>query len=182
MKSLIRSSIIGSIFTLIAGTLLHFAYEFFGENYFVSLFSPINESIWEHLKLLFFPVLVYTIWESLTKKEYSPYFFTANMIGLLCGLISIPLLYYIYTSILGTNYLWLDIATFIIGIIITFFVRSYLLVNNKISNRMVILALLIFLVFILSEFWFTVHPPDSELFRSPTKKTITIIQKKPLQI
>lgn len=182
MKSIIRSSIIGSIFTLIAGTLLHFAYDFFGENFFVSLFSPINESIWEHLKLLFFPVLLYTLWESFLNREYSPYFFAANMIGLLCGLISIPLLYYIYTSILGTNYLWLDIAIFIIGIIITFFVRTYLLINNKISNRMIILALLIFLAFIISDFWFTIHPPDSELFRSPTKKTFSIMKQEPFQI
>lgn len=170
MKTLIRSTVIGSIFTLILGTLLHFAYEFFGENFFVSLFSPINESIWEHLKLLFFPVLLYTLWESITLKEYSPYIFTANMIGLILGLISIPLLYYIYTAILGTNYLWLDISIFIVGIIVTFLVRTYLLVNSKVNNRMVIPALCIFLILIIAFFWFTISPPKSELFRSPDKE------------
>ena len=42
----------------ISGTLLHFAYEISGRNPLVSLFAPINESVWEHYKLAFFPLLV----------------------------------------------------------------------------------------------------------------------------
>ena len=44
--------IIGAVFTIITGTLLHFVYEWSGESLFVGIFSPINESVWEHLKLL----------------------------------------------------------------------------------------------------------------------------------
>ena len=58
----IRSyQIVSAIFVSIVGTLLHFTYKFFGENSFVASFSAVNESVWEHLKLLFFPLLLTTI-------------------------------------------------------------------------------------------------------------------------
>ena len=53
--------IIGAVFTIITGTLLHFVYEWSGESLFVGIFSPINESVWEHLKLLFFPMSVFLL-------------------------------------------------------------------------------------------------------------------------
>ena len=53
--------IIGAVFTIITGTLLHFVYEWSGESLFVGIFSPINESVWEHLKLLFFPMSVWIL-------------------------------------------------------------------------------------------------------------------------
>ena len=51
----------GIIFTLATGTLLHFTYEWSGENPFVALYSPVSESVWEHLKLLFFHQAEYEI-------------------------------------------------------------------------------------------------------------------------
>ena len=46
------------IFISILGTLLHFTYRLSGENRLVAIFSSINESVWEHLKLLYFPMLI----------------------------------------------------------------------------------------------------------------------------
>ena len=42
------------IFVFILGTLLHFTYKLSGENGVVAIFSTVNESTWEHLKLLYF--------------------------------------------------------------------------------------------------------------------------------
>ena len=56
-RQLYYSKITFCILTLILGTLLHFLYEWTGYNYLVGFISPVNESTWEHLKLLFFPVL-----------------------------------------------------------------------------------------------------------------------------
>ena len=55
-KEKIRSYLIFSIiFTFILGTLLHFTYKWSEENAIVGIFSAVNESTWEHLKLLYFP-------------------------------------------------------------------------------------------------------------------------------
>ena len=55
--------LLGILFAIAAGILLHFAYEWSMENPFVALFAPVNESVWEHLKMLFFPVFLYTLFE-----------------------------------------------------------------------------------------------------------------------
>ena len=39
--------------TCALGVLFHFVYDWTGENAVVGLFTPINESTWERLKLLF---------------------------------------------------------------------------------------------------------------------------------
>ena len=48
----------GFIFTGVVGTLLHFFFDWTGKNVIVALFSAVNESIWEHLKLLFYPTVI----------------------------------------------------------------------------------------------------------------------------
>lgn len=42
------------ILTAALGTACHFAFDFFGESRLIAPFVPVNESTWEHLKLLFF--------------------------------------------------------------------------------------------------------------------------------
>ena len=44
------------IFIFILGTLLHFTYDLSNGNQIIATFSSINESVWEHLKLLYFPI------------------------------------------------------------------------------------------------------------------------------
>lgn len=61
MKHLKHYTIIGIIFATIMGTLAHFLYDWSGKNRVVGLFTPVNESVWEHMKLLFFPMLLYTL-------------------------------------------------------------------------------------------------------------------------
>lgn len=56
MDKIKKYQIISSIFVCILGTLLHFTYKVFGENSFVASFSAVNESVWEHLKLLYFSI------------------------------------------------------------------------------------------------------------------------------
>ena len=89
--------IIGAVFTIITGTLLHFVYEWSGESLFVGIFSPINESVWEHLKLLFFPMSVWIlIGYFIFGKKFKTYIPSA-VIGILSGMILIPMWFYTYT-------------------------------------------------------------------------------------
>ena len=58
-RHLYHYTIAGILFTAIAGTLLHFAYEYSMENPLVAMFAPVNESTWEHMKLVFLPMNLY---------------------------------------------------------------------------------------------------------------------------
>ena len=72
-KEVLKKSTLGGIlWTLMIGTLSHFFYQWSGENFFVGLLSPVNETIWEHLKLLFFPALFYMLGEKVWLEERYP--------------------------------------------------------------------------------------------------------------
>ena len=59
----------GFALTSVGGTLLHFLYEWTGESKIAALFSGVNESTWEHMKLLFWPMLLYAIVQSFFFKD-----------------------------------------------------------------------------------------------------------------
>ncbi len=141
MKYLKRYAIIGIFFVLITGTLAHFLYDWSGNNYIVGLFTPINESIWEHMKLLFF--------------------------GIIIGTLLIPIFFYAYTSILGKDTFILDIGTFILSIIIAFWLSYKLTLSCKLETYTLLLCGLICILFI-SFMIFTYNPPETRIFKDPT--------------
>ena len=61
MKELKSYTIAGIFFVLILGCLSHFFYEWSSNNFIVGLFAPVSESTWEHMKLIFFPMLLYSL-------------------------------------------------------------------------------------------------------------------------
>lgn len=173
MKKLKYAELIGIVFTIIVGCLLHFAFEWSGNNQFVALFSAVNESTWEHLKLLFFPYLIYAILEYIyIGKEY-PNFVTAKCIGVICGLVLIPILFYAYTYILGTNYFILDISIFIIAVIVSYIVSYNILLNTDFKLNIICALILIFIT--IAFFIFTFNPPMCFIFLDPITNSYGII-------
>lgn len=165
-KRLFRCTLSGILFTSILGTLSHFLYKWSGNNLYVGLFTPVNESTWEHMKLLFFPMLIYFIFEKLMLEKYPPSLFCANIIALFIGTILIPVIFYTYTGTLGFHLAPLDIATFYVSVIAAFLLRYYLFKKkiSKIHCQWLTAAVLLILICFLI---FTSCPPDIGLFRVP---------------
>ena len=92
-----------AILSLIAGVLMHFLYEWTEYNYLAGLISPVNESTWEHLKLLFFPVLIFTIFEYFYIGRLFPAFITARTIGCTVGLLFILYVHWHYWRTLSLD-------------------------------------------------------------------------------
>lgn len=61
--SIPRWQLVGFLFTGILGTFLHFLFDITGQAMVAGLFSAVNESIWEHMKLLFYPMLLFVVME-----------------------------------------------------------------------------------------------------------------------
>ena len=74
------------VIAVLAGTGLHFLYDVCPAP-LVGLFAPVNESVWEHLKLLYWPFLAAAF--VLTKDEADG---RKSWCGLLAGLLGAPLL------------------------------------------------------------------------------------------
>ena len=117
----------------LGGTLLHFIYDWTNESPFAALFSGVNESTWEHMKLLFFPLFVFAVVQSFFFKEYDN-FWCVKLIGTLSGLISIPILFYTYNGAFGKSPDWLNITIFFISAAITFLVETRLFKKEKPNN------------------------------------------------
>ena len=98
--------ITGFFFTMVLGTALHFFYHWSNENNFIAWISPVNESTWEHLKLLFTPFSFFTLIEYFSYGKYRTDFFLLKCKSVLLGMVSIIVLFYTYSGILGTHFLF----------------------------------------------------------------------------
>ena len=164
-----KFEIISTIFIIILGTLLHFTYNWSNNNSIVGLYSAINESTWEHLKLVYYPMLITTIIGNILYKQYIPNYICIKVKGIIISMLFIVISFYTYTGIIGTNYAIVNILLFIISIIISQ-LYTYKLINNnyKCNNKYsILILLLLFNCFII----FTFYPPHINLFKDPVTNT-----------
>lgn len=165
-KKLLLFTIIGIIFVSVTGTILHFVYEMSGYHYIAGLFAPVNESTWEHMKLIFFPMLIYTLIIYSPLKSKYPCIGSALSSGILAGTFLIPIIFYTYTGILGFNLFYLDAATFYASVIIAFVISYKIASKCRKTKFSSLLGIAIFILIVLF-FIFTYYPPKIGLFAIP---------------
>lgn len=164
-SSILKFEIISAIFMLVVGTLLHFTFGWSNNNPLIGTFSAVNESTWEHLKLLFFPMLLTTILGYfLIGKNYSN-FLCARLLGILTAILFTISFFYTYTGIIGTNFAFIDISIFFIAVILGELVSYKILLSNFHCNQYVA-GLLIFAL-LISFITFTYFTPKIGLFKDP---------------
>lgn len=152
----------------LAGTLLHFVFAWSGNSPIVALIAPVNESTWEHLKLLFFPMLAAVLLEYAADGKRVSGFLSAKALGILCGMLTIVVLFYTYSGIVGHDILWADIATFLIGTAAAFWIGHRLCSRLPAALSPNWCGILLLLLPALSFAVFTFSPPHIGLFRDPS--------------
>lgn len=165
IKKIRKYQIFSVIFTFVFGTLLHFTYNWSGQNSIIGIFSAVNESTWEHLKLLFFPMLITTLIGYFYFKKSILNFLCSKTIGILLAMAFTIIFFYTYTGILGTNIAFIDISSFFIATIIGEFVSYLLIINSFRCNN--IIAVIVLLVVTTLFIIFTFNPPNIGLFKDP---------------
>ena len=172
----IKAQIIVIFFSLILGTLLHFTYEWSGRNLFVASFSAVNESVWEHLKLAFFPMIIAAIIEYFFVKDEVNNYVEAKTIGIFTAISFIVVLFFTYSGIIGTSIIVIDILIFIASIILGEYVAYKLMKREDESTYITEILSIIILVFLLICFIvFTYLPPEVNLFRDVIKGVYGIV-------
>ena len=159
----------GFIFTAVAGTLLHFLFDWTGGNGVTALFSAVNESIWEHLKLLFYPMVFVAMVEYFFWGGEMETFWWVKLVGVLTGLALIVVVYYTYTGALGVKADWLNITLFFLAAGVAYWVETRLLQRGfscKLRPRLAFgLLCLISVAFTVLTF----VPPHIPLFQDPLR-------------
>ena len=161
----------GFLFTSVSGVLLHFLYNWSNQSALVAPFSAVNESIWEHMKLLYFPMLTFAMIERQFIGHGYKNYWCSKLVGILLALILVPVLYYSYTGIFGTQIDWINIAIFFLASASSYLFETWLLEKEGCNCHSQLLALLILCVIGYVFVVWTYVPPQIPLFQDPTTKT-----------
>lgn len=165
-KLLLKYSVAGAVSVSLTGTLAHFIYDWTGQNKIIGLFTAVNESTWEHMKLLFFPMLLYYIFIWLKLRKHIPSAMPALLISTLAGTFLIPVLFYTYTGVLGSMITIVNLAIYYVSVITAFVIFYMIAVRFKLKENNTILYFIITL-FICMFFLFTYDPPVLGIFKVP---------------
>lgn len=167
-NSLRRWELVGFLFVCAVGTLLQYLFRWSGENTFVAAFSAVNESTWEHMKMLFVPYFIFTMLEYPPFAEPFRNYFAAKAAAGLAGTLTIPILFYTIGGMFGTPPTWVNIAIFYVSAALMYLLGYRLLTAQALRGRalqpvgFLLLWGLMFL-FVL----FTYRTPVLPLFRDP---------------
>ena len=163
----------GFAITSIAGTVLHFLYEWLGGSWWIAPFSGVNESTWEHMKLLFWPMLAFAVLQSFFAKDIEG-FWVVKLRGILLGLSLIPIIFYLYNGIIGKSPDWFNIAIFFVSAAASYVYETYLFKSptaSNISPKVAISVLSVIAVFFII---FTFSTPKINIFKDPVTNSYGI--------
>ena len=165
--------LMGFAITSLVGTLLHFLYDWLGEAVWIAPFSGVNESTWEHIKLLFWPMFVFAIIQSFFFKDRKD-FWCVKLKGILLGQLLIPIIFYTYNGAIGKSPDWVNIAIFFISAAIAYIyeTRQFNNGSNACKNPKIPIAILcgIAVFFVI----FTFKTPEIGIFMDPMTKSYGI--------
>ncbi len=151
------------ILVSILGCLNHFLYEWFHGSAFIALFCPVNESVWEHLKLLYFPFFFISIGLYIVKRPNILPFFYYRFLAVMYGMIFIVVSFYTYTGIIGTHLLFMDLLIYFFSVFLTFYLCTLFQEHRlKVPPQNVVFSLWIAVA--LCFFVFSCLPPNTGLF------------------
>ncbi len=157
--------IVGMVFIILLGCALHFTYALSRRNPVVGVFSAVNESIWEHLKMAFWPSVLYLIAEYALLSNFGCNFFFSKIAGTLITIIIIPTIFYSYTTLTKRNILAIDICTFVVAVVVgqlsSFTLLTYEVLPQIFDIFGFVVTVLLAAVFAV----FTFYPPHLPIFK-----------------
>ena len=156
------------------GTLLHFTFEWSGFQPIVGVFSAVNESVWEHLKIAFMPSILFAIIEYRFLYKRTNNFFFAKALGIYSIMVIIPVIFYAYTIFIEHN-LTIDIISFMFAIIVGQLVSFKMLTFKQQPKNLRLISIIALIILGLAFIVFTFYPPQIPLFQDPVSGEYGII-------
>ncbi len=166
MDSLIIVLIVESVAVSVIGSILHFTYELSGENKLVGIFSAVNESTWEHIKLALSGIFICTLVDVWFLGD-NPNYWLARSVSFVVPVIVIPLIFYGYTKFTGKAILPIDIASFFVAAFLSTLTFVLILRMPAVGEVGGYLSMVISVVIIAMYLSFTRFPLHNFLFQDP---------------
>ena len=165
-RSISLWQLMGFAVTSLFGTLLHFLYDLLGKPLWIAPFSGVNESTFEHMKLLFWPMLLFALVQGLFFRERED-FFSIKMRGILLGIGLIPVIFYTYNGVIGKSPDWVNISIFFVAAAVSYLYELSLFRTGgaRCKSQIWPFAVLFGVAFLFVLFTFA--PPELGIFRDP---------------
>ncbi len=151
------------------GSFLHFTYDLSNHNKTVAIFSAVNESTWEHIKIALTPYFIWTLVDGVRYFD-NPNFFVAKLLGLLVIIIMMPLLFYGYQLFTKKTILAFDISIFFVTILLAQVVNYLVLKMKPFSMGIRHISITLYTVILVLYFLLTFFPIKNFLFLDPITK------------
>lgn len=158
--------VINTIIIFLFGFVTHNLYKWFPS--FVTAIFPVNESLFEHLKMIFItPVIVSSILYAIFyfQKKKINNFLGSLFISTMVNILSFYLVYLPIYYNFGQNMI-ITLIVYFISIIVSQYV-NYLLINRKNSRLFNVIGLISIVVVLISLLYFTYNPIESDFFLDP---------------
>lgn len=153
----------------IIGSLLHFVYDWSRHNRVVAVFAAVNESYWEHIKIAFWPVLLWFAVQFAIGGWRLPGFVPAAAIALYVIPVSMITIVFAYKQLTKRNILWVDIAAFFVTVALSLVVFALIATELVASGATIALGVLFLVVLCGAFVRYTLRPPsEPDVFVDPT--------------
>jgi len=163
-RAILSREMAGAVFIILVGSALHFVFDWTGGWRPAALFAAVNESIWEHLKLAFWPGLAWALLPSGSGGAALPERLAVRGYSLALTAILIVAIFVSYTRILGDNLLALDIGTFVLAVVIGQIGAALMLMRGPGSGALLGVGLALLALQLAAYALWTYFPPDHWLF------------------
>ena len=155
----------GFFLIVLSGSLLHFVFDLSGGWPPLAVIAAVNESVWEHLKLAFWPAFLYALIEWPFFRARTKDFWAAKTAGIFAMPVVIVSLFYGYTALAGRNILLVDISLFILAVFVGQIISSRLLLRRSFAPLVKVAAIVLLISMIAAFSLLTFFPPKYPLFR-----------------
>lgn len=163
-----RWEVTGLFVVLILGNLLHFVFEWSGNNRIAAAFAAVNESTWEHMRLFVIPWIVWSLIEWIALRGNKLPILSSRALGLLVGALSIPIIYYTYRNALGVNNPVVNVIIFQVAVLLAFWITWVAIKRRWLQGTLwqVLGGAVLLAGWLLAVLW-TYMPPSAPIFVDP---------------
>lgn len=169
IRSRVPAPWVGVVFLMVVGSVWHFVHAASGDSALVGLVAPVNESVWEHTKLIAFPMLMWAAIVGWRTRRLSAAF-VGGVAGGLVGTVLMVVGYYGYVAMLGSGWFPMDMVLFALCALVALAVFEHVRVLRapapiapaRVDSPLVASALVAVELAIFAAL--TVAPPDWPMF------------------
>jgi hypothetical protein len=177
-NSIFKWELTGIAVIFLIGAAFHFTFDWLGSHPAAAAFFPVNESIFEHLKMTFWPTLIWAVFSYNFLKSKANNFFTAKAAAVIIMPLVIVILYYAYTAFTDENTI-VDIIIFLIAVGVGQVINALIMAARPLAGYWPAVSAVIILLLALLYAFFTFYPPYTSFFIDTNTDSYGIPQNLP---